>query len=99
MHAAQQVGLFHFAIVRDNRLKAASTTGFVQTGLSLGAALGPLAFGIVAETAGYDTAWTGAAVVAVAAALIVRAGRRMVRRSRGLPVATAFPRRSPPGPR
>lgn len=88
------MGLFHFAIVKDNRLTAASTTGFVQTGLSLGAALGPLAFGVVAHAGGYRTAWAAAAVLAVAAALTVRAGRRMVRRSRGLPVATPFARRT-----
>ena len=39
-------GLLHFAVVRDNRLAAASATGVVQTGLSLGAACGPLLFGL-----------------------------------------------------
>jgi MFS family permease len=80
-------GLFHFAIVKDNRLTAASTTGFVQTGLSLGAACGPLAFGVVAQATGYRTAWLATALLSLAAALTIRAGRRMVRRSRGLPVA------------
>lgn len=81
-------GLFHFAIVKDNRLRAAAATGFVQTGLSLGAALGPLAFGVVASATSYGTAWVWNAVLSVVAAATIRSGRRIVRRHRGLPVAT-----------
>jgi MFS family permease len=80
-------GLFHFAVIRDNRAAAASVTGFVQTGLSLGAASGPLFFGIVAQAFSYTAAWLTAGVLSLAAALTIRIGRRMVRRSRGLPVA------------
>lgn len=87
------MGLFHFAVVKDNRLTAAATTGFVQTGLSLGAALGPLGFGALAEAGGYRVAWGTTALVGLAAVVTVRAGRRIVRRSRGLPVARPFPRR------
>ena len=79
-------GLFHFAIVKDNRRAAASATGFVQTGLSLGAASGPLGFGLLVEATSYRTAWLVAAAFSVVAALIIRTGRRLVRRSRGLPV-------------
>lgn len=87
-------GLFHFAIVREHRLAAASATGFVQTGLSLGAAGGPLLFGVVVQATSYATAWTGTAVLSVVAALTIRGGRRVVRRSRGLPVrAVPFRRR------
>jgi MFS family permease len=81
-------GLFHFAVIRDNRAAAASVTGFVQTGLSLGAASGPLFFGVVAQTFSYTVAWSAAGVLSLTAALTVRAARRTVRRSRGLPVAT-----------
>lgn len=81
-------GLFHFAIIKDNRAAAASVTGFVQTGLSLGAATGPLVFGFVAQLTSYRTAWLMAATLSLAAALTIRGGRRMVRRSRGLPVST-----------
>ena len=86
-------GLFHFAVVRDNRTAAASVTGFVQTGLSLGAASGPLVFGVVAQTFSYPAAWSTAAVLSLAGAVTIRVGRRMVRRSRGLPV-TGLRRRS-----
>jgi MFS family permease len=79
-------GLFHFAVIRDNRGAAASVTGFVQTGLSLGAASGPLLFGVVAQTWSYSAAWLTAAALSLAGAVTVRISRRMVRRSRGLPV-------------
>ena len=59
----------------------------MQTGLSLGAASGPLLFGVVAQTWSYAVAWTTTAMLGLAAGLTVRAGRRMVRTSRGLPVA------------
>jgi MFS family permease len=78
-------GLFHFAVIRDNRGAAASVTGFVQTGLSLGAATGPLLFGLIAQVS-YSAAWLTAAALSLAGALTVRVSRRMVRRSRGLPV-------------
>lgn len=87
-------GLFHFAVIKDNRAAAASVTGFVQTGLSLGAASGPLVFGFVAQATSYRTAWLMAAVLSLLAALTIRAGRRVVRRSRGLPVS-ALRRRRP----
>ena len=80
-------GLFHFAVIRDNRGAAASVTGFVQTGLSLGAASGPLLFGVVAQTWSYSAAWFTAAALSLAGAVTVRVSRRMVRRSRGLPVS------------
>ncbi|TFV63820.1 MFS transporter [Geodermatophilus sp. DF01-2] len=91
-------GLFHFAVIRDNRGAAASVTGFVQTGLSLGAASGPLLFGIVAQAASYSAAWLTAAALSLAGAVTVRISRRMVRRSRGLPVTRLPGRRRPASP-
>jgi MFS family permease len=85
-------GLFHFTVIRDNRGAAASVTGFVQTGLSLGAATGPLLFGLVAQ-ASYSAAWLTTAALGLAAAVTVRVSRRMVRRSRGLPVSGRRPSR------
>ncbi|WP_448609480.1 MFS transporter [Geodermatophilus sp. URMC 60] len=86
-------GLFHFAVIRDNRGAAASVTGFVQTGLSLGAASGPLLFGVVAQTWSYSAAWLTAAALSLAGAVTVRVSRRMVRRARGLPVTRLRGRR------
>jgi MFS family permease len=88
-------GLFHFAIVKENRRGAARATGTVQTGLSLGAASGPLAFGVLAQTTSYRTAWLATAVLSLTAAVTMRLGRRMVRRSRGLPVSTLRRTRAP----
>ena len=89
-------GLLHFAVVRDNRRGAASATGIVQTGLSLGSALGPFSFGILVEATSYQAAWLAAGVVAIAAALTFRIGRRMIRHSRRLarsaaPVVPSIP--------
>lgn len=77
-------GLLHFAVVRDNRRGAATATGVLQTGLSLGSAAGPLLFGILVEATSYRTAWFTAGAVSLIAAFIFRAGRRMIRRSREL---------------
>ncbi|GAA2173127.1 MFS transporter [Arthrobacter parietis] len=81
-------GLLHFAVVRDNRQAAASATGVVQTGLSLGAAGGPLLFGLLVSATSYSTAWVVAGIVALAAAITFRIGRRMIRRARGVSVFT-----------
>jgi MFS family permease len=78
-------GLLHFAVVRDNRAGAASATGILQTGLSFGSAAGPLLFGLLVEATSYRTGWFTAAATALAAGIIFRIGRRMIRRSRGLP--------------
>lgn len=75
-------GLVHFAVVRDNRLAAASATGVLQTGLSLGAACGPLLFGLLVAATSYSTGWLAAAAVALLAAVTFRLGRRMIRSSR-----------------
>ncbi len=76
-------GLLHFAVVRDNRTAAASATGVLQTGLSLGAAVGPLLFGLLVEATSYRVAWLAAAAVALMAAITLRVGRRIIRRVRG----------------
>lgn len=64
-------GLFHFGVVRSNPGNPASATGVAQTGLSFGAALGPLAFGFVVESSSFAVAWLGIAVVSVIAAGLV----------------------------
>jgi MFS family permease len=82
-------GLFHFAVVSQNSGTPAAATGVVQSGMSLGAGLGPLAFGIIAERAGYDAAWWLAAGLSAAAALTFLAGRQHLRRTRHS-ASTAF---------
>ncbi|MDF9277614.1 MFS transporter [Arthrobacter sp. EH-1B-1] len=75
-------GLIHYAIVRDNRRTAASATGVLQTGISLGGAAGPLLFGFLVDATSYDIAWVAAALTAVASATIIRFGRRSILRRR-----------------
>lgn len=75
-------GLLHFAVVRDNRAAAASATGVLQTGLSLGAAAGPLLFGVLVDATSYRLAWFAAAAVALTAAVALRTGRHLIRQSR-----------------
>lgn len=79
-------GLFQLAVVKDNRLAAASATGYVQTGTSTGSALVPLMFGFVAEATSYSAAWAVVAVLSITAAGIVFLGGRMVRRARVAPL-------------
>lgn len=75
-------GVVHFAVIRDNRRTAASVTGVLQTGVSLGGAAGPLGFGFLVEATSYDAAWITASGIAVAAALTFHMGRRIILHSR-----------------
>lgn len=64
-------GLFQLAIVRRYTATAAAATGTVQTGLSLGAAVGPVLFGVLADRWSYAAAWSTTSAAAVAASLLV----------------------------
>jgi len=75
-------GLFNFAVVRTNPGAPAAATGVTQTGASGGAAVGPILFGLVVEAAGYGTAWLLSGALALAAAVTILFGRRMVLRGR-----------------
>lgn len=75
-------GLFNFAIVKSNPKAPAAATGITQTGASSGAALGPLAFGLVVDASSYGVAWLCSAAVALAAAAAILAGRHILLRDR-----------------
>lgn len=68
-------GVFEFAIVSAEPHAAAPTTGFVHTGLAVGAAVGPLAFGLLASGWSYQVAWGGAAATALLASGMMLTGR------------------------
>ena len=69
-------GLFNLAVVDSNRETPGSATGVSQTGIYLGAAAGPAAFGALAAGAGYGTAWLVVAVTTLlSAAVLWLAGR------------------------
>ena len=72
-------GLFHFAVVVLNPDNPGVPSGIGQTGASAGAALGPLAFGLVASAQSYELAWTIAAAAALTAGLIVLGVRGFLR--------------------
>lgn len=71
-------GLFAMVVVVRNPRSPAFATGAVQTALATGGIVGPPAFGLVAGAWSFPAAWTGAAVVNTAGALLLLAGRRLL---------------------
>lgn len=77
--------LFFLALVRADPARPGAVAGVGLSGLAVGNAFGPIAFGFVAQTASFQAAWLFAAVAAgLAAVAMHRAGRLMV----GPPPAT-----------
>lgn len=71
-------GLFHFAVVRSNPDAPAAASGITQAGLLAGVAVGPLAFGAVAEHLSFPLGWIGcAAAMAVGCGLLLTGGRML----------------------
>ncbi len=50
-------GLFNLSVVAGHRETPGSATGVSQTGIYVGAAGGPAAFGVISSELGYSTAW------------------------------------------
>ena len=75
-------GLLHYAAVSQTPTAPAAATGVVQVGMSLGAGLGPLAFGVVAERVSYGAAWIMAAALSGLGGAIFLYGRAHLRRAR-----------------
>nr|WP_249730163.1 MFS transporter [Chelatococcus sp. YT9] len=61
-------GLSTLAVVRGSPGAAGAATGVTQAGVFVGAVLGPLAFGWIAQTTSYAAAWWTMVVLGVAAA-------------------------------
>jgi predicted MFS family arabinose efflux permease len=64
-------GLFNLAVVDSNRETPGSASGVTQTGIYVGAALGPAGFGALAAGAGYGTAWAAVAVTTLMSAAVL----------------------------
>jgi predicted MFS family arabinose efflux permease len=64
-------GLFNLAVVDSNRETPGSASGVSQTGIYVGAAAGPAAFGALAAGAGYGTAWAAVAVTTLLSACVL----------------------------
>ena len=82
-------GLFNLAVVLANPASPAAATGVTQTGTYLGAVLGPLLFGLVADHLSYGWSWSLAASTSLLAAGAIWTGRRMLRQSRQGPTRLA----------
>ncbi len=76
-------GLFWYGVVRLNQQTPGRVTGIVMPGGLLGGFLGPLAFGVLVEAAGYRVAWTAAALAALLGSGVMLLGRRLVLRELG----------------
>jgi len=70
-------GLLMFAVVRISRDSPAMASSALQTGAFLGGALGPVLFGLVVSSAGYDTAWPAAISSLTISAVLLMVARRM----------------------
>lgn len=68
-------GLFSYAVVEIHPGHSGLASGMGQAGASAGAALGPLAFGIVASMSSFRHAWLATAGAAVIAGLTMLAAR------------------------
>lgn len=70
--------MFHFAVSRRYGAAAAAATGVTQSGVYVGGVVGPVTFGLIAETASYGAAWAVAGVSCGLAAGGMALGRWMM---------------------
>ncbi len=75
-------GLFNLAVVKSHPDAAGAATGISQTGVLVGGAAGPVAFGLAVDSFGYGTAWLATAAAAVAAAAAMATARTLLLRHR-----------------
>lgn len=68
-------GLFHYAVVHNQRQAPAAASSITQTGLFLGAAIGPFAFGTIVQSYSYTHAWFVAVGWLLLAAVFIGIGR------------------------
>jgi predicted MFS family arabinose efflux permease len=69
-------GVFNLAVVDSHRDAPGAATGVSQTGIYVGAAGGPAAFGAISAAGGYEAAWAATAVLALVAALVIALAAR-----------------------
>lgn len=73
-------GVFNLAVVDYDRRAAAVATGITQTGVYLGAVVGPVVFGPIVEHSSFGTGWLVSAGFCLAGAVTVQVGRRHLQR-------------------
>jgi cyanate permease len=64
-------GLYNLAVVQRYRSAPAAATGVTQSGIYVGAATGPVAFGLLVAGFGYSYSWMAIAAVALLAAVAI----------------------------
>lgn len=69
-------GLAFLAVVRAHPTAPAAAAGVVLTGLGLGSALGPFAFGTLIDAASFEIAWAAGALAMLAGAVLTASARR-----------------------
>ncbi len=69
-------GVFNLAVVESHRDAPGAATGVSQTGIYVGAAGGPAAFGAISAAGGYEVAWAATAVLALVGALVIALAAR-----------------------
>jgi predicted MFS family arabinose efflux permease len=72
-------GLFNLAVVDLNRDAPGAATGVTQSGIYVGAAAGPAAYGLISAEYGYSAAWAASGALCVAAALAFAYAARLAR--------------------
>jgi MFS family permease len=70
-------GLMNFAVTSRYPETPAAATSVTQTGVYLGGAVGPIAFGVLVDYAGWTAGWSTLSVAMVAAATLVFVGQRL----------------------
>ncbi|MGY6500945.1 MAG: MFS transporter [Acidimicrobiales bacterium] len=87
-------GLAFLSAVRASPEAPAVAAGIVLTGLATGGAVGPAAFGVLADQWSYQVSWTAAALALVVAAVLAVVSRRA--HAPVLPAALVAPTPEPP---
>jgi predicted MFS family arabinose efflux permease len=64
-------GLFNLAVVDLHREAPGAATGISQSGIYVGAAIGPAAYGLLSSAIGYAAAWGVAGALSLVAAVAV----------------------------
>jgi MFS family permease len=75
-------GLFNLAVVDLYREAPGAATGISQTGIYVGAAAGPAAYGLLSAQLGYSAAWGAAAALALVSAAAMASAARAPKHGR-----------------
>lgn len=71
-------GLYHYAVIRLNPVAPGMAAGIGQVGVHIGAAIGPVVFGLVLVNSSYTVAWRGVGVALILSAAGMLAARRWI---------------------